>query len=155
MRSIGVGGGDLVDRGDGEDRLAGVERLVGQRASRAPFSIRQVVGGEDRLDARHRQRRAGVDAAHARVRHRAEEQLAEQHAVGAEVLGVLRAAGDLGDVVGRHVVGADQLLVSHYVVPPHVLGALHQRGEDLVVVLAAAQVAGDAVRQLARASGSG
>ena len=30
---------------------------------------------------------------------------------------------------------------------PHVLSAAHQRGEDLVVVLAAAQVAGHAVRQ--------
>src|SRR5438046_2697464 len=30
---------------------------------------------------------------------------------------------------------------------PHVLGALHQRRENLVVVLAPAQIAGDAVRQ--------
>ena len=72
----------------------------------------QVVGGQDRLDAGHRQRRARVDARHARVRHRAEQQLREQHAVGAVVLGVLRLAGDLRDEVGRRVVLADQLAVS-------------------------------------------
>ena len=46
---------DFVDRGDREDRLARVERLVGQRLLGA-VQIRQIVGGEDRLDARHRQR---------------------------------------------------------------------------------------------------
>ena len=78
---------------------------------------------------------------------RADEQLREQHAFDAVVLGVLRLAGDLRDEIGRRVVLADQLgVVSHSRVP-HVLGALHQRGENLVVVLAAAQIAGDAVRQ--------
>src|SRR6266516_3337654 len=31
---------------------------------------------------------------------------------------------------------------------PHMLSAAHQRGENLVVILAAAQIAGDAVREL-------
>ena len=64
------GRGELVDGRDREDRLALVERLVGQaalaeRAGDDAFAEvgavddgRQIVGGEDRLDAGHRQRRA-------------------------------------------------------------------------------------------------
>jgi hypothetical protein len=37
---------------------------------------------------------------YARVRHGAEQQLAEQHAIGAKVFGILRLAGDLGIEVG-------------------------------------------------------
>ena len=85
---------------------------------------------------------------------RAEQQLAEQHAVDAEVFGVLGLAGDLRDEVRRGVVLADEF-VSAMVSLSHHLSAVHQRGENLVVVLAAAQIAGDAVRQLLRASGSG
>ena len=47
-----LGGRDLVDRGDGENRLALIERLVGQRALGAA-QVGQIVGGEDRLDAGH------------------------------------------------------------------------------------------------------
>ena len=47
----------------------------------------------------------------ARVRHRAEQQLAEQHAVGAIVLGVLRLARHLRDQIGRRVVLADQFVI--------------------------------------------
>ncbi len=74
--------------------------------SRSPSSVMLSAGGgqivrrENGLDAGHRQRRARIDAADARVRHRAEQQLAEEHAVGAIVLGVLRLAGDLRDQVG-------------------------------------------------------
>ena len=57
-----LGGGQLVDRGDGQNRLALIQRLVGQRALGAA-QIGQIVGGENRLDAGHRQRRAGIDAA--------------------------------------------------------------------------------------------
>ena len=116
----------LVDRGDGENRLALIERLVGQAAlglrarlhafakRRADGGAGQVVGGEDRLHAGHRQRRARVELLDARVRHRAEQQLGEQHAFDAVVLGVLRLARDLGDEVGRRVVLADQFVISHY-----------------------------------------
>ena len=79
-------------------------------ARSAPAEIGKIVGGEDRFHARHRQRLAGVDADHARVRHRAEQQLAEEHAVGAEIFGVARLARDLGDEIGRRVVLADQLV---------------------------------------------
>ena len=62
------GGRELVDRGDRENRLTLVERLHGEaalaeRAGDDPFAEvcagddrRQIVGREDRLDARHRQR---------------------------------------------------------------------------------------------------
>ena len=119
------GGGELVNRGDGEDRLARVERLVGQRAFGVRAEIRQVVGGEDRLHAGHRERGARVDAAHARVRHRAEEELGEQHAVGAEVFGVARPAGDLRDEVRRRVVLADEFRRQPLRCPPHVFSAAH------------------------------
>ena len=46
--------------------------------------------------------------AHARVRPLAQHQLAEQHAVGAEVLRVAGAARDLRDDVWGDVVGADE-----------------------------------------------
>ena len=95
---------DLVDGGDGENRFARVERLHGERSlsllvrldHRA--EVGEAVGGrgkvvrrQDRLDAGHRERSAGVDFPHARVRHRAEQQLAEQHSFGAKVLGGLAA----------------------------------------------------------------
>ncbi len=107
----------LVHRGHRGDRLAGIEGLVGERALDSA-EIRQVVRRQDRLDARQRQRGARVNRAHARMRHRAHEQLAEEHPVRAEVLGVARAAGHLGDMIERNVVLADKLL-SHLRRPPH------------------------------------
>jgi hypothetical protein len=65
-------GRQLVDRRDGEDRLALIKRLVSQRSLGAA-QVGQIIGGENRFDAWHRQRRAGIDADDARVRHRAEE----------------------------------------------------------------------------------
>ena len=44
----------------------------------------------------------------ARVRHRAQEELAEQHALGAIVLGVLRPAGDLREEIRRRVIASDK-----------------------------------------------
>ena len=117
--------GELVDGGDGENRFALVERLVRQAAlglrrrlhafaeRGACSGARHVVGGENGLDAFHRERPARVEPRDARVRHLAAEQLGEQHAFDAIVLGVLRLAGDLGDKVGGRVVLADQLRVSH------------------------------------------
>jgi hypothetical protein len=117
-------GGELVDGSDGENRLAVVERLVRQAAlglrrglhafaeCAACSGARHVVGGENRLDALHGQRSARIEPRHARVRHRAAEQLREQHALDAIVLGILRLAGDLGDEVGGREVLADQF-VSH------------------------------------------
>ena len=102
-------GSRLVHGGDGEDRLALVARLVGERSFGAAWQLGQVVSREDRLHTRHRQRLACVDASHARVWHRAEQELREQHALGAKVFGVFRAPGHLGDLIGGRVVLADVL----------------------------------------------
>ena len=82
------GRGQFVDGRDGENRLAFVHRLLRQRcvrpacwrltfspSVRARLRARQIVRRQDRLDAGHRQRGARVEARHARVRHRAEQQL--------------------------------------------------------------------------------
>ena len=58
------------------------------------------------LDARFR---TELEARDARVRLRAQQQLAEKHAFGAKVLGVAGPAGDLCDDVGSDVVGTDEL----------------------------------------------
>jgi hypothetical protein len=102
--------GALVDGRQRKDRLALVERLVGQRAFCA-FQIGKVVRGQDRLDARHRQCGAGVDVPDPGVWHRAQQQLREQHAVRAVVLGVLGSPGDLRHQIWRRVVPTDQRLV--------------------------------------------
>ena len=74
---------------------------------------RHVVGGEDGVHARHFEGLARVDVAHSRMRHRTEEQLHEQHPVGAVVLRVFRSTRDLGDDVGRLIVVSDQLVIGH------------------------------------------
>ena len=110
------GGRRFVDCRHSQNRLTLEHRLVRQRRLRArPFG--EVVGGENRFDPRHRERRAGIDAPDARVRHRAEEQLAEQHAIGAEVLRVLGSARHFRDQIRRRVVAADELLLSHVALP--------------------------------------
>ena len=117
------GGGEFVDRGHGENRLALKQRLIGQRLKSpgvgqdhsavivdAVGRSGQIVRGENRFDAGHRQRRARVDAADARMRHRAQRQLAEEHAVGAIILGVFRLARHLREEVAGRVVLADQFV---------------------------------------------
>ncbi len=110
----GFGGRYFVDGSHREDRLAGVERFVGQRFLRAA-EVRQIVRRQDRLHAGHRERSARVDTANACVRHRADEELAEQHAIRAKVLRVARAARDLRHEIGRRVVVANELVLSHHV----------------------------------------
>ena len=118
---------DLLDRvrrdplavgGDGEDRLPFEEGLVGDAGLVERVVLGEVLLGEDRVHAGHRQRRRRVDLAHPAVRHRRQHALREQHAVGAPVLGVAGAPGDLGVVVGRRVVGA-VVGPGHLSSPPH------------------------------------
>ena len=104
--------GQLIDGRDRQDRLALVQGLVGQRAL-GTAQIGQVVGGENRLHARHGQRRAGVYSLYAGVREGAQQQLCEQHPVDAVVFGVFRPSGDLGDEVGRRVVPTGQCVIGH------------------------------------------
>ena len=121
-----VGGRDLVDRGDRQDRLALVDRLVRERDFAVEIGedhlavvvdgvsrLRQIVGGQNRLDAGHRQRRAHVEARHARVRQGTQQELGEEHPLRAKILGVLGLPGDLRDQVGNRVVLSHELLFSH------------------------------------------
>ena len=143
-----------------------------------PLSVRvsagggKIVRGEDRFDPGHGERRVRMDTLDPRMRHWAEEQFAEQHAFCAKVLGVFCLAGNLRIEIRRHIVLADQLVPAPYwradvcvlpipfllsmLRPSQILCAAHQRGQNLVVVLAAAQVARHALRQfLARGIGIG
>ena len=113
------GRGELVHRRHGQNRLAVIQRLhrqaaLAERARDDAFSeIRtfddggEIVDCQDGFDTRHRERRARVDAHHTRMRHRAAQQLREQHALGAEIFRVLRLACHLRDEVGGRVVLAD------------------------------------------------
>ena len=118
-------GGEFVDRGHGENRFALIERLIGEPpfAPLAGFDHRAVVGEgigrsgnvvcrQHRFDAGHGERLARLDAPDTRVRQRAEQQFAEQHAGGAIVLGVLRFPRDLRMEIGGDVVLADQPVLS-------------------------------------------
>jgi len=112
-------GGQFIDGGDGENRLAFVHRLHRQRAlalrrghdvfteRRAGLRARQIIGRQDRLHARHRQRGTNIEVRHTRVRHGAEEELREKHPVGLPVLRVPRLARDFRHEVGSRVVLTD------------------------------------------------
>ena len=78
---------------------------------------RNVTRQKDRLHAGHRQRRADVDAASARVRQRAEQQPRVQHPVGFVVFRVLRLPGDLRHEIRRHIVLSNEF-AGHSSCPP-------------------------------------
>jgi hypothetical protein len=116
-------GGHFVHRGHRQNRLAHIDRLLRQpslcvlvrldhRAVVGEAVARggNFVGSKDSSDAGHRQGLAGVDPDYPRVRHRAQQQLAEQHAVGAIVLGVFRLSGNFRVEIGSGIVLADQLV---------------------------------------------
>ena len=104
---------ELVDGRDRQDRLALVDRLVGQRdlavdvgehqlaVSFTASPPRQVVGREDRLDARHGERRARVDARTRACGMRAQQQLAKSMPSARKSSAYLLLPGDLRDEVGR------------------------------------------------------
>ncbi|MFN7985646.1 MAG: hypothetical protein U0Q11_27715 [Vicinamibacterales bacterium] len=121
----------LVNRGNRQNRLAFVGRFLGENllalvaglhafAERAAtLRFRQVVGRQNRLHARHRERRAQIEAGDARVRHRTQHQLRPQHAVDAVVFRVLGLARHLRGDIGRGVVLSDEFLgvLSHGYAP--------------------------------------
>jgi hypothetical protein len=113
------------------------------------------------------------NALYPRMRHRTEQQFAEQHAFRAKILGVLRIARDFGIEIRGLVVLADQfvsgavdalgslggvrtfLVIEDLILlskrrPPHILRPAHQRRQNLVVILAAAEISRDSVRQFQR-----
>src|SRR4030095_13710747 len=71
---------------------------------------RKVVGREDGLDAWYGHRRARIEASHSAVRVWTQQELREEHALRAKVLGVLALARDFRNEVGSDVVLSDELL---------------------------------------------
>src|SRR4029079_9541821 len=82
---------------------------------------------KNRLDARHGESGARVDPPHARMGHGAEEQLAEEHAVRAEVFRILCPPGYFGEQIRRRVVLANESVVSHRSPSPDVKGPNQQK----------------------------
>ena len=104
-RIDGILCGAFVHGRHGEDRVADEQRFVAEQRAGA-----LVVGRQDTENAFHRQRVRGIDSVDAGVGHRAGQQLGENHALGAEILGVPGPTGDLGAHVGRHEILADQVV---------------------------------------------
>ena len=111
----GFGGGEFVDRGHGENRLALKQRLIGQRRDipcglariTVPLSL-MLSAGAGRSSAVRIALTPGIASAAlaSMLRTRAcgmglSSQLAEQHAVGAIVLGVFRLARHFREEVAR------------------------------------------------------
>ena len=84
---------EVADAVEGEHGLVGELEAVGLAAG-------DVVLGDDRVDARHRDRLGDVDLEDPRVRVRAADGLAPEHPGGAEVARVRELARDLGDRIG-------------------------------------------------------
>ena len=118
-------GSELINRGHSENRFALVERfhgesplalwvgpnhrtIVGERIGRRW----KFVGRENRFHAGHCQRLAELEALHARMRQRAQQQLAEQHSFSVKVLRVLCLPCNFRVKVSRYVVLADQFVPS-------------------------------------------
>ena len=119
----GVSGSEFVDCSNGENRFTLVERFQVE----PPLALgvgfnhraivgegigwgRQFVGRENRFHPGHCQRLAYIKVLYPRVRQRAQQQLAEQHAFGMIVLGVLCLSGHFRIQVGSLVVLADQFV---------------------------------------------
>ncbi len=100
----------LIHGRHGENRLADVLRLLGKnrriRRRHGRYFIRQ----QHTNHSWHAQSCGHIDAAHERVRHRTGQQAAEHHAIGAEVLRILRLAGDFGHDIGWREILAQQLV---------------------------------------------
>ena len=107
----------LAHRGDRKDGLAGEHRLIRQQRLDGRSRFGQIVDRQHGHDAVHRERLGRVDPGHARMRHRAVQQAAEHHAIGAEVLGVLRFSGNLCPDIGRNEILTKQC-IRHLVIPP-------------------------------------
>ena len=100
----------LVHRGDGENRLADEHRLVGQYRIARRRLRGHFVRSEDSEHAGQLERLARVDAPHASMRHRARQEPAEHHALGAKIFRVFRLAGDFAVDVGRDEILTQQVV---------------------------------------------
>ncbi len=114
-RVAGGGGRLLVSRGDGGDGVADVpdllvlEGALVLRHRQDPELDRKVLTGDHGLDAWNPAGRRDIDAADARMRMRAAQDLAVQGAGQHDVVGVDRLAGDLGAGVDLCERSADDL----------------------------------------------
>ena len=97
----GVGRGPFVDGRDSEYGLADEMRVVGEDHLARTLAGRHVLGRQDPDDAFHRLGFAGIDADHPSVRHRRQQHFCEDHALGAEILGVFCLARYLAADVRR------------------------------------------------------
>ena len=121
----GLGRDRLGGGGDGRDRMAGEQRLLARHHVAAhpahvldaehhrlvDREVDDVARGDHRLHAGQRLRLRGVDRLDARMRMRAAQDLAPDHAGHGGVGGKGRASGDLVDAVGTNGALADPLVV--------------------------------------------
>ena len=89
-----VGSRCLVYRSNREHRLSFVQGLIGEARLARSVDLRDLLRSQDAEDSRHGECLARVDAAHPRVRHRAQQELGEYHALGPKVFRVFRPSGD-------------------------------------------------------------
>ena len=112
---------DIIDFG-ARQRVLGAQRRdrrIGQqhRHRFAAHRIRQILGGDDGVDAGYRQRRLGVDAVHARVRIRRADEAGVQHAGHFHVVDETAAAGQQRRIFEpRHA--RAEMFCAHGVSPP-------------------------------------
>ena len=153
-------------RGDGCYGVAGEQRLVARHHVAAhpahvldaqhdrallDREIDDVARGDDGLYARQFFRLGGIDRFDARMRMRAAQNLAPDHAWHGGVGGELGAARDLVHAIRANGALADALVVGdevHWVVSRNLLRAhfsrgFHHRADDLVIAGAPAEVAGE------------
>ena len=113
----GLGSRRLIHSRHGQNRLAGIQRLIGQNRLTWGANLWYIVCGQNSNHALHRQRLTRVDPAHLGVRHGAREELGKEHPFRTEVLGVLGCPSDLAHKVGRDKVFSDQFVISHLSFP--------------------------------------
>ena len=116
--------------------------------------LRQFISSENGAYARHGQGRAYVEMFDLGMGQGAGEQLADEHALGPEVVGKTSRSGQFGPLVRRGVITPSELwgercvVLWHGLPLSHIFGPAHQGGEDLVVILATAKVSRNTVGQL-------
>ena len=163
-------GDRLRHRGDGGNRMALVERLLARHDVARDVAhvhlhlagrhdqvglVGEVLGRDHRLHAGQRLGLRGVDRLDDGVGVRAAQHLADQLAGQVEVGAEAGAAGHLVGAVGTIGTRADPLVLAGGVLErgssgglPHFGGHFEDRGDDLVVTRAAAEVAGQPVADL-------
>ncbi len=100
----------LIYRGDRKNGLPDVLRLLREDRRIGSGYGRHLIRQQHTHDPRHLHRLGDIDALHQGVWHRAREQTAEHHPVGAEVLRVFRLARDFGHHIGGREILPEELV---------------------------------------------